>query len=262
VTTPPALLLVAHGTREESDHDAAAEELEALVSALGERRPGLPVAGGFTGAAPPSLTDAAGELSRAGATRLAAVPLALVPGGRTEASLPCALAGVEEEHPGLACARGRALGPDRAVLDLLERRLDAALGGGSRTPADRSATTVLLVGRGSAGPEANAEVHRAARLLWEGRGFAGVETAFVSAAAPDVPSGLERCHALGARRVAVLPYFLFGQAAARRLRLQAEGWGAVRPEVEVAVADLGGAAEELADVVLERYLEAIGGPPA
>ena len=76
---------------------------------------------------------------------------------------------------------------------MLERRLDEALGGGGAHAEDRADVTVLLVGRGSTDPDANAEVHKAARLLWEGRGYAGVETAFVSLAAPDVPSGLDRC---------------------------------------------------------------------
>lgn len=36
--------------------------------------------------------------------------------------------------------------------DVLERRVDAALGGGRRTPLDRAATMVLLVGAGSPRP--------------------------------------------------------------------------------------------------------------
>ncbi|CAM5683407.1 hypothetical protein SALBM217S_02259 [Streptomyces griseoloalbus] len=71
---------------------------------------------------------------------------------------------------------------------MLERRLAEAVDP-SWDPAE---VTVLLVGRGSTDPDANAEVFEAARLLWEGRGYAGVETAFVLLAAPDVPSGLDR----------------------------------------------------------------------
>jgi sirohydrochlorin cobaltochelatase len=119
--------------------------------------------------------------------------------------------------------------------------------------------TVLLVGRGSTDPDANAEVHKAARLLWEGRGYAGVETAFVSLAAPDVPSGLDRCVKLGARRVVVLPYFLFTGILPDRVRQQTEGWAAAHPDVEVRSAEVIGPEPELLDLVMERYREAVKG---
>lgn len=117
--------------------------------------------------------------------------------------------------------------------DVLERRVDAALGGGRRTPLDRAATMVLLVGAGSPEPADNAEVARTARLLWEGRGYAGVETAFLTTAAPDVPAGLERCARLGARRIVLLTCFPADAALEERVAQQAEGWAEARPEVEV-----------------------------
>ncbi|SNR89548.1 histidinol-phosphate aminotransferase [Actinacidiphila glaucinigra] len=117
--------------------------------------------------------------------------------------------------------------------DVLERRVDAALGGGRRTPLDRAATMVLLVGAGSPEAADNAEVSRTARLLWEGRGYAGVETAFLTTAAPDVPAGLERCARLGARRIVVLTGFPADAALEERVAQQAEGWAEARPEVEV-----------------------------
>ena len=147
------------------------------------------------------------------------------------------------------------------MLAVLERRLDQALGGSVRRPGDRAAVTVLLVGRGSADPDANAEVYRAARLLWEGRGYAGVETAFASLAAPDVPSGLDRCVRLGARRIVVLPYVLFAGVLPDRVRLQTEGWAAAHPEGEVVSADVIGPEPVLLDLVMERYREAVEGSP-
>jgi sirohydrochlorin cobaltochelatase len=139
---------------------------------------------------------------------------------------------------------------------VLERRLGQALQG---TDWDPSEVTVLLVGRGSTDPDANAEVHKAARLLWEGRGYAGVEPAFVSLAAPDVPTGLDRCAKLGARRIVVLPYFLFTGILPDRVREQTETWAAAHPEVGVRSADVIGPEPELLDLVWERYEEAAKG---
>ncbi|HZG06012.1 MAG TPA: sirohydrochlorin chelatase [Streptomyces sp.] len=259
MTTPPALLLVGHGTRD----DAGAEAFRSFVRDLGDLRPDVPVGGGFIELSPPPLADAVADLTARGVRNFAAVPLMLVSAGHAKGDVPAALAREKLRHPGTSYAYGRPLGPHPALLSVLERRLDEALSGGrngaGRTPEDRADTTVLLVGRGSTDPDANAEVHKAARLLWEGRGYAGVETAFVSLAAPDVPSGLERCRKLGARRIVVLPYFLFTGVLPDRVRMQAEGWAAAHPETEVLTADVIGPTKELAELVWERYAEAIEG---
>ena len=248
--TPPALLLVGHGTRDE----AGAEAFRDFVRQLGERNPGLPVGGGFIELSPPPLADAVAELVESGARRFAAVPLVLVSAGHAKGDIPAALAREEQRHPGTSYAYGRPLGPHPGLLAVLDRRLEEQV-----TLAERADTTVLLVGRGSTDPDANAEVCKVARLLWEGRGYAGVETAFVSLAAPDVPSGLDRCARLGAGRVVVLPYFLFTGILPERVRQQAEGWAAAHPEVEVRQADVIGPEPELAELVMERYRETLKG---
>jgi sirohydrochlorin cobaltochelatase len=255
-TPPPALLIAGHGTRDE----AGAEAFRDFVRELGRRNPDLPVAGGFIELSPPPLGDAVNELVERGVRRFAAVPLMLVSAGHAKGDLPAALTREKERHPGISYTYGRPLGPHPSLLAVLERRLDEALGAAAaRTPGDRADVTVLLVGRGSTDPDANAEVHKAARLLWEGRGYAGVETAFVSLAAPDVPSGLDRCVRLGARRIVVLPYFLFTGILPDRVRQQTEGWAAAHPEVEVRSADVIGPEPELLDLVMERYREAVKG---
>ncbi|GGV16873.1 cobalamin biosynthesis protein CbiX [Streptomyces filipinensis] len=250
MTTPPALLIAGHGTRD----DAGAEAFRDFVRELGRRHPGLPVAGGFIELSPPPLGEAVTELVERGVRRFAAVPLMLVSAGHAKGDIPAALAREKERHPGISYTYGRPLGPHPALLSVLERRLDEVLG-----DTDRAEVTVLLVGRGSTDPDANAEVFKAARLLWEGRGYAGVETAFVSLAAPDVPSGLDRCTRLGARRIVVLPYFLFTGILPDRVRRQTEEWAAANPGADVRSADVIGPEPELLDLVMERYEEAVKG---
>ncbi|WP_433888690.1 sirohydrochlorin chelatase [Streptomyces sp. CA-111067] len=249
---PPALLLVGHGTRDE----AGAEAFRSFVARLGAASPGLPVGGGFIELSPPPLADSVAAMAAAGVSRFAAVPLVLVSAGHAKGDIPAALTREERRHPGIAFSYGRPLGPHPGLLAVLERRIDEVL---ARDGGDRAATTVLLVGRGSTDPDANAEVFKAARLLWEGRGYAGVETAFVSLARPSVPEGLERCRLLGARRVVVLPYFLFPGVLPDRVRDQAAGWSAEHPEVPVGCAEVIGPEPELADLVMERYRETVEG---
>lgn len=244
-----ALLLVGHGTRD----DAGVEDFHHLV-ALVARRCDVPVAGGFIELSPPPLRDAVSSLVGSGQRHLGVVPLVLVAAGHAKGDVPAALNREVERHPELRYSYGRPLGPHPALLDLLDERLSSVV-----DDRDRRRTTVVLVGRGSRDPDANAEHAKTARLLWEGRGLADVQPAFISLADPGVPAALERARLLGARRIVVLPYFLFRGVLPARTAEQADGWAAEHRDVDVRRADVIGPAPALADLAVERFREALHG---
>ncbi|GLZ07734.1 cobalamin biosynthesis protein CbiX [Actinomadura sp. NBRC 104412] len=253
------LLVVGHGTR---DAEGVAD-FGRFLRRLRRRMP-VPVAGGFIELSPPPLTEAVSGLYADGHRRVAAVPLVLVAAGHGKGDIPGAMARELARHPGLSYRYGRPLGPHPTLLALLQERMESVLDG---TRPDRD-TAVLLVGRGSTDPDANAEIHKVARLFWEGRGAGGpeqghglacVEPAFVSLARPSVPEGLERLRRLGARRVVVLPYFLFRGLLPDRVAQQARAYAASHPELDVRCAEVIGDCDGLADVVAERYEEALAG---
>jgi sirohydrochlorin cobaltochelatase len=248
----PPLLVVGHGTRSH----AGVEEFARLVERLRKQlaADAVDVSGGFIELAPPPLATAVRELVDAGHRRLVVVPLVLVAAGHAKGDIPAAMAREQQRHPGLGYAYGRPLGPHPALLSLVESRIGAVLAG-----VDGADTAVVLVGRGSTDPDANAEVAKVARLLWEGRGYAFVETAFVSLAWPAVPEALERACRLGARRVVVAPYLLFPGVLPDRVVAQAAEFAAQRRTVDVRVAGLLGDCDQLADLVVERYREAVSG---
>ena len=247
MTSDPALLIVGHGTRS----TVGAAQFRAFVDRVRARAGGLPVDGGFIELSAPPVADAVARLVAAGHRRLGVVPLTLVAAGHAKGDIPGSLARETQRHPGLTYAYGRPLGPHPTLLTMLADRIAAVRGPGP--------TTVLLVGRGSTDPDANAEVAKLARLLREGRAYTDVEFAFISLAEPGVPAGLERARRLGATSVVVAPYFLFGGLLPDRVAAQARAWAADHPEVTVAVAGLLGDTDELADLVLERYREALAG---
>ncbi|MEW2378860.1 uroporphyrinogen-III C-methyltransferase [Micromonospora sp. NPDC047812] len=244
-----ALVIVGHGTRSA----AGVEQFVAFVERVRRRAAGAlgDVEGGFIELSRPPLTDAVGALVERGHRSLVALPLVLTAAGHGKGDIPAALARERERHPGLSYVYGRPLGPHPLLHTALEQRVDAALAGD-----DRAGTWVALIGRGSTDPDANAEVAKVARLLWEGRGYAGVEPGFVSLAEPSVPAVLERLRRLGARRIVVAPYFLFAGVLPDRIVAQSTAFAAAHPELDVRVADLIGDCDALADLVLERHAEA------
>jgi sirohydrochlorin cobaltochelatase len=118
---------------------------------------------------------------------------------------------------------------------------------------------VLLVGRGSSDPDANADLAKVARLYWEGREHPFVEACFVGLTDPRVPEGLDRLRRLGATRIAVVPYFLFTGVLEERIRAQAAAFAAAYPAVRVTVTRYFGPDDRVARLVLDRYAEAVDG---
>jgi len=245
----PALLLAAHGTSDQAGVDAFA----ALAGRVGQlaAADGIRVAGGFIELSAPALREAVADLAAASEGPMVAVPLMLSAAGHAKGDIPAALARERSRHQGLTWIYGRPLGPHPALIDLLDKRVAAV--GGSTSPA------VLVVGRGSTDPDANADVVKTARLLWEGRDYPLAETAFVSLARPDVAEGLERCRLLGARRIVVARYFLFPGVLPDRVAEQATAYAAAHPELDIRSTDVLGDCDEIAALVYERYHEALAG---
>jgi sirohydrochlorin cobaltochelatase len=246
------MLVVGHGTRS----DSGVAEFNAFMGRLQRRRdaPYRAAAGGFIELSRPPVTEAVASLVDQGHRDLIALPLVLVAAGHGKGDIPAALVREQVRHPGMTYSYGRPLGPHPALLDILEQRIEKVLAG-----SERADTHVLLVGRGSTDPDANAEIAKVARLLWEGRGYAGVEPCFVSLADPGVPAGLEKLRRLGASRIIVAPYFLFPGVLPDRIVSQSEAFALEHPNMSIDVAELIGDCDELADLVVERYLEAVTG---
>ena len=271
------LLIIGHGTRDA----AGVAQFRQLIRRVRDQSAGwLPaVDGGFIELSAPSVSEvvprlAGGRLARGGPVELVAVPLVLSAAGHGKGDIPAALAREQVRHPGLRYRYGRPLGPHPVLLDVLEARIDAALAreaqgaeaqgaeawGPEAWSADaRAGTHVVLVGRGSTDPDGNAEVAKVARLLWEGRGYADVALSFISLTGPSVPAALERARRLGAERIVVAPYFLFAGVLPDRVAAQAGAFAEQHREIDVRVAGLIGACDELAGLVLERYAEALHG---
>lgn len=255
----PPLLLAGHGSAD----PAGAAAFNALTARVAKRlaADGIDVAGGFIELSGPPLSAAVDELAARGHRHLVAVPLMLVSAGHAKGDIPAALARERARHPGLAFSYGRPLGPHPVLLALLAERIAAVAG-----PAGTGPAAVLLAGRGSTDPDANAETFKAARLLWEtlpasiaARRFALTETAFVSLARPDVAEGLERCRLLGARTIVVARYFLFPGVLPDRVAEHAAKYAAAHPDLGIRCTGVLGECDEIAALAAERYHEALTG---
>lgn len=244
-----ALLLVGHGTRS----TAGTEEFFALADRVRAAAPALPVGTGFIELSPPPISTAVADLVASGARSIVVVPLVLLGAGHAKTDVPASIALARHAHPGVSFTYAAALGIHPDVLTIVDERLDATV-----PQQERSRTAVVVVGRGSSDPDANADLAKVARLLWEGREYPLVEHAFVGITAPRVPEALERCRRLGAERAVVVPYFLFTGVLEDRIRAQSEAFAA-STGMPVTVTRYLGPDDRIANLVLHRFNDALTG---
>ncbi|MFF9309305.1 sirohydrochlorin chelatase [Streptomyces sp. NPDC014748] len=253
---PPALVLVAHGSRD----PRARVTVDALMERVRRLRPALPVRLGHIELNEPLLPDTLARLGPTETTGTAAeseartaaeseapaaavlVPLLFSPGHHVKHDIP--------ETAANAPVRARVaapLGPHPLLVDALCARLAEA---GWRTPRDeatRRVSAVVLAAAGSRDPDSAAGTRRTARLLAERVGVP-VVPAYASAAAPTVEAAARALAERGRHRVAVASCFTAPGRFATECA-KAAPW--------IAAAPLGDH-PALARLVLHRYDQALG----
>ena len=237
-------MAVAHGSR---DPRAAAtvSELLAVVRyrAVAWGLGGLDVRAAFLDHCAPSLPQVLGSMEGADCV---VVPLLLTAAYHSKTDIPAKLAAARVD---VSCAD--TLGPHPLLLAALDRRLaEAGVAAGDR--AARSRTSVVLAAAGSSDPAANATIAALAASWQARRGWHAVVPAYASAAGPRPDEAVRALLADGVPGpVVVATYLLAPGLFADKIReagLRA-GAAAVSPAL--------GAAPEIADVILERYLAAV-----
>ncbi|MEU6842200.1 sirohydrochlorin chelatase [Streptomyces sp. NPDC046716] len=239
---PPALVLVAHGSR----NPAALATVTELVAGIRALRPGLTVRLGHIELNAPLLGDTLADLP-AGPAVL--VPLLLSRGHHVKRDIPAAAAAADHLLTRVAAP----LGPHPLLVDALHDRLtEAGWPEGPEPEPERRSTGVVLAAAGSRDPQAAVDTRRTADLLARRLGVP-VVPGYASAAAPDVATAVRALAARGRTRIAVASYFTAPG------RFADESAAALPPGQGIAAAPLG-THPAMARLVLHRYDTALAAP--
>jgi len=245
-----ALLIVGHGSR-----DAAANaELEALVDAYRSSRPSVELAHGYVELADPPLPVALQDIARR-AEHVVVLPLFLFAAGHVKNDLPLALHRARRDFPAVRFTAGRALGVHTSLVEVIFERARAVL----EDSAPSRKTALIVVGRGSSDPDANADFCKLVRLVAEGRDFAWVLPSFIGITTPLFEDAVELLVRARPERIVVVPYFLFAGRLIGKLSSQVDAFRARYPWVRVELAAHLGADERILAVIDERLREAVEG---
>jgi sirohydrochlorin cobaltochelatase len=251
----PALLFVGHGSRDA----AGTTEFEHLVRTFRAHAPAQIVEGGFLEFAQPVIGAAVARCVERGARTLVVLPGMLMAAGHAKNDIPSEIHAARRRFPEIAFHYGRHLHLHGKIIELCRLRLEETEADAG--PAERRDTLLLVVGRGSSDPDANADVQKLARLLGEGLGYGWAAACYAGVTTPLLPEALERCQRLGFRRVLVLPFFLFTGVLEKRIRQQTAEFAARHRASEFLCASYLGVHPLLLEVFAERADEALHGSP-
>jgi len=119
-------------------------------------------------------------------------------------------------------------------------------------------TAVLIMAHGSRIAEANDAAREIARMVQEMTGHEIVEVSFRELHEPDIQQGIDNCVARGAKRILLLPYFLFmGAHVQHDLPEEIETAQKRHPGLEMVMGPHLGAHRKLAEIVSERISEGL-----
>ncbi len=224
------IMVCGHGSRDEN----AVAEFAAVATAMRERFTDREVEYGFLEFAQPIIREGLDKLASRGIKRVLAVPGMLFAAGHAKNDIPSVLNTYMAQNPGLDIVYGRELGIDARMIRAAGDRISAALveADTGQEPIPRHDTLLLVVGRGASDPDANSNVAKVGRMLWEGLGFGWAETAYSGVTFPLVKPALEHAVKLGYRRIVVFPYFLFTGVLVRRIYDHADDVAAAHPDIQ------------------------------
>jgi sirohydrochlorin cobaltochelatase len=252
-----AVMVCGHGSR---DGDAI-REFERLAAAVKARLPECDVETGYLEFARPIIREGLDALKQRGATSILAVPGMLFAASHVKNDLPWEINSFGAANPSIAVRFGRELAIEPNLLRAAADRIAEAEADAPRVLA-RNETLLVVVGRGTNDPDANSNIAKVARFLWECMGFGWAETAFSGVASPLVEPALRRAIRLGFRRVIVFPYFLFTGILVKRIYAATDTVAADHPEIEFLKAPYLNDHPLVLESFVDRVREAAEGAPA
>jgi sirohydrochlorin cobaltochelatase len=246
------LLMIGHGTKDNQGR-ASLLEFAQLYQALDPCRPVFPCFLELTG---PTIQEVVADCVAQGYTDLSVLPILLFAARHNKFDVTNELDRARQHYPELRFHYGRHFGITPGILDLWQDRL-AQLDQPAANPRQipRSQTLLLVVGRGSSDPDANGDVLKLARMLWEGSGYLTVETCFIGITHPRLEEGFRRARLYQPRRIVVLPYFMFTGVLMQKIRAIAAQQQTLHPELPITCLPEMGLDPQLFAVLRQRELE-------
>lgn len=253
------VMICGHGSRSQSAVDefaVLAEKLPALLPS------DWMVDYGYLEFANPVIRDGLDRLREAGCDRILAVPGMLFAAMHSKNDIPTVLNTYAAKH-GIDVKYGRELGVDPKMIAAAGARIKDAVAAANAEHGELPLheTALVVIGRGASDPDANGNVSKIARMLWEGIGFGWCEVGYSGVTFPLVEPCLNHVAKLGYKRVIVFPYFLFTGILIDRIYGFTDQVAAQHPDIQFVKAGYLNDHPKVLATFAERILEQQGDVP-
>lgn len=247
-----AVLFVGHGSRDPEGNDQVRQFVEQLKPNI---EASMHVETSFLEFGLPTIREGIDRCVAAGAREIIVIPIILLAAGHSKLHIPAEIDEAKKHYPHVTFIYGRPIGIHEQTFSILKTRLQEV---GENIENPDPETAVVLLGRGGSDPDANSDLYKISRLFWEQTNYFLVEPAFMGVTTPSLDDAVERCVKLGARKVVVLPYFLFTGVLIKRLEEKVKQYRFQYANVDFALAGYFGFHPKLKTIVLDRLEEALG----
>ncbi|WP_368503880.1 sirohydrochlorin chelatase [Alkalihalophilus sp. As8PL] len=248
-----AILLVGHGSRDPEGNEQVRKMIDELSTQLD---PSLLIETCYLEFAKPTIEQGIQSCVEKGAKSVFVIPLMLLAAGHSKIHIPAAIDESKKKYPQVQFTYGRPFGIHEETMEICKDRLVEV--GENLANADPS-TAILLLGRGGSDPDANGDLYKITRLLWEKLDYKLVEPAFMGVTDPLIKEGVERCIKLGAKKIVILPYFLFTGILIKRLETMVEEFEQEYSGIEFKLSGYFGFHRKLQTIIKDRIEEALQG---
>lgn len=252
------VMICGHGSRD----DTAVAEFENLAVELRKLLPDLDVEYGFLEFATPIIRDGLEALAEKGCTRILALPGMLFAAAHVKNDIPSVLNEFSRDYPDIEVNFARELAVSLKLVNAAAARIEAAMEEADKAnEIAREDTLLMVVGRGASDPDANSNVCKVTRFLWEGLDLGWAETSYSGVANPLIADGLDQAAKLGFKRIVVFPYFLFSGILVTRIYDAADAANEKYPDIDIIKAGYLNDHPQVLDTFLERMAEITEGDP-
>ena len=252
------VMICGHGSRSQ----AAVDQFSVLADRLPKMLPPeWAVEYGYLEFANPVIRDGLDKLREAGCDKILAVPGMLFAAMHAKNDIPTVLNTYAAKH-GIEISYGRELGVDPKMIAAAGARVQAAIDTANATQhVAHEDTCLVVIGRGASDPDANGNVSKIARMVYEGLGLGWLEVGYSGVTFPLVEPCLQHAAKLGYKRIIVFPYFLFTGILIDRIYGFTDQVAAQHPNIEFVKAGYLNDHEKVLETFAERITEQMGANP-
>lgn len=248
------ILICGHGSRDPE----GVEGFKELVRLLKLRYPQRIVDYGFLEFSHPVYAAAIERMYIYGVREIVAIPAILFAGGHAKNDIPFEMNTLQSQYKDLKIVLGKHIGITPSILQLAKKLIEQIEA--TSELIDRKEVCLLVVGRGTSDPDANSDIAKLTRMLWEGLGFGFATTAFIGVTKPLLKDTLPIIDKLPYKRIIALPVFLFTGVLLKKIYIQIDEFKLLT-EKELIYTKSFECDELLLQTIDERILEVEKGNP-